>query len=100
MPGFHLGMRSSGMIAPFHLNSVGPPQPTPAICPTQPAFILSTYSATGSRRTFCCADALTQAPATTHAATPTSPARRNMTLSWTNADHLPDTRASAAPECH
>jgi hypothetical protein len=42
---------------PIVLNSVGAPQPTPAIWPIQPAFILSTYSLTGSRSSaaFCSA---------------------------------------------
>src|SRR5512139_3506250 len=43
-------MASSGMILSWYLNSVGAPQLTPAICPIHPAFILSRYSLTGSRR--------------------------------------------------
>jgi len=37
--------------APQLLNSVGAPAATPEPCPTQPAVILSTYSATGRRLT-------------------------------------------------
>jgi len=60
--GIHAGTLFSGMIDPSHWNSVGAPHPTPAIWPIQPAFILSSYCATGSRRNSPSSDAVAELP--------------------------------------